>query len=162
MLGVYKVSVGGVTPTAQPVTLAFVNPGASRSLEFLRAWAGQSVNATSAQQRVQLNTQVSVFPTLTSATPTPLTLSDAASVITGGTAGAAGTAGTNASAEGAGTKTSLYDDTFNVLNGWLWVPTPVDTHILNASAASGYGLHFPVTPSPAGAWSWGLTYRQLG
>jgi hypothetical protein len=162
MLGQYSVSVGGVTPTAAAVTLAFVNPGTSRSLEFLRAWAGQSVNATSAQQRVQLNTQVTAFPTLTSTAPVPHTLSDAASVITGGTAGAAGTSGTNASAEGGGAKTIIYNDTFNVLNGWLWVPTPRDTIILNASAASGFGLHFPATPSPAGAWSWGVTFSQLG
>jgi hypothetical protein len=162
MLGHYSVSAAGVTPTAQPVTLAFVNPGTSRSLEFLRAWAGQSVNATSAQQRIQLNTQVTAFPTLTATTPTPLSLSDAASVITGGTAGAAGTSGTNATVEGAGAKTVLYPDSFNVLNGWLWVPTPRDTYILNASAASGFGLHMPVTPAPAGAWSWGVTFAQLG
>lgn len=158
----YSVSVGGITPTAAACTLAFVNPGASRSLAFLRAWAGQSVNATSAQQRIQLNTQVTAFPTLTSTAPVPHTLSDPASVITGGTAGAAGTSGTNASAEGAGSKTVIYHDTFNVLNGWLWVPTPKDVIVLNASAASGFGLHVPVAVSPAGAWSWGVCYEQLG
>jgi hypothetical protein len=158
----YSVSAAGVTPTAAACTLAFVNPGASRSLQFLRAWAGQSVNATSAQQRIQLNTQVTAFPTLTAATPVPHTLSDPASVITGGTAGAAGTAGTNASAEGAGAKTVIYPDAFNVLNGWLWIPTPKDVIVLNASAASGFGMHVPVAVSPAGAWSWGVTYEELG
>jgi len=158
----YSVVGNGVTPTAAACTLAFINPGASRSLAFLRAWAGQAVNATSAQQRIQLNTQVTAFPTLTTFTPLPTTLSDPASVITGGTAGAAGTAGINATAEGAGGKTVIYPDAFNVLNGWLWIPTPKDVIVLNASAAQGFGLHVPVAVSPAGAWSWGVTFEQLG
>lgn len=158
----YSVGVGGVTPTAAAVTLTFINPGVSRSLAFLRAWAGQSLNATSAQQRVQLNTQVTAFPTLTGATPVAHTLSDPVSVIVSGTAGAAGTSGTNASAEGAGSKTIIYHDVFNVLNGFLWVPTPKDVIVLNASAASGFGLHFPTAPVAAGAHSWGVTFEQLG
>jgi hypothetical protein len=159
---VYSVIGDGVTPTAAPVTLAFVNPGVSRSLAFLRAWAGQAVNATSAQNRIQLNSQITAFPTLTGATPRQTQLSDPVSVIVSGTAGAAGTSGINASAEGAGTKTILYPDAFNTLNGWLWVPTPKDVYVFNASAAAGMGLHMPVTPTPAGAWSWGLTFEQLG
>jgi len=158
----YSVAASNITPTAAACTLVFVNPGTSRSLAFLRAWAGQAANATSAQQRVQLNTQVTAFPTLTSTAPVPHTLSDPTSVITGGTAGAAGTSGTNASAEGAGTKTVIYPDAFNVLNGWLWVPTPKDVIVLNASAASGFGLHFPVAASPATAWQFGVTFEQLG
>jgi hypothetical protein len=157
----YSVSVGGITPTPAACTLVFVNPGATRSLAFLKAWAGQSVNANSAQQRIQLNTQVTAFPTLTSTAPVPHTLSDPASVITGGTAGAAGTSGTNATVEG-GTKTSIVNDTFNVLNGFLWQPTPKDIIVLNASAASGFGLHVPVAITPAGAWSWGVTFEQQG
>src|SRR2546428_6476506 len=117
----YVVSAGGVTLANQAVTLVFINPGTGQSLEMLRCWASQSANATSAQQRVQTNTQVTAFPTLTSTTPGKLKLSDPASVITGATNGAAGTCGTNASAEGAGTKTVLHNDAFNVLNGHLWV-----------------------------------------
>ena len=158
----YSVIGDGVTPTAAAVTLAFVNPGASRSLAFIRAWAGQAVNPTSAQNRIQLSTQVTAFPTLTTLTPRPHTISDPASVITGGTAGAAGTSGINASAEGGGARTVIYPDAFNVLNGWLWVPNPKDVIVLNASAASGLGLYAPVALTPAGAWSWGVTFEQLG
>lgn len=158
----YSVSAGAATPAAQAVTLVFVNPGVSRSLAFIRAWIGQSVNATSAQQRVQLNTQVTAFPTLTSTAPVPHTLSDPASVIAGGTAGAAGTSGTNASAEGAGGKTVIVHDAYNVLNGYLWIPTPKDVIVLNASAASGFGLHVPVAITPSGATSFGVTFEQLG
>src|SRR5258708_38175498 len=107
--------------TAQTVlgatTLIFVNPSAApnMNLEFLRWWVGQFANAPSAQQVIQLETQVTAFPTLVSATPAKLKPADPnPSVIAGGTAGAAGTAGINASAEGAGAKTAVWTDAFNV------------------------------------------------
>lgn len=158
----YIVPATNITLANQAVTLAFVNPGVTASLEFTRAWAGQSGSATSAQQRVQLSTQVTAFPTLVSQAPVKTKELDAASVITGGTAGAAGTSGINASAEGAGAKTVRYPDAFNVLNGWLWVPTPVETIILNASAAAGFGLHFPAAPSSLTGWNAGVEFRELG
>lgn len=157
----YIVSAANVTLANQPVTAVFVNPGTTASLEFMRAWLSQAANATSAQQRVQLNTQVTAFPTLTSATPAKCKLSDPASAITGGTAGAAGTAGVNASAEGAGAKTVLIPDAFNVLNGWLWVPTPPEVITMNASAASGLGLHLPAAPGTVTNWNAGMTYREI-
>jgi len=158
----YTVTGAALTLANQAVTLVFVNPGTTCSLEFLRAWASQAANATSAQQRVQLNTQVTAFPTLTSATPGKTKLLDPVSAITGGTAGAAGTSGINASAEGAGTKTVVFPDAFNVLNGWLWVPTPKETFVMNASAASGFGLHFPAAPTTLTSWNAGCVYAEMG
>ena len=145
-------------------TLIFVNPAAAPSvnLEFLRYWVGQSANATSAQQRIQLETQVTAFPTLTAATPVKLKPSDPnASVIAGGTAGAAGTAGINASAEGAGAKTVVWEDAFNVLNGWLHVPTPPETRVMPAGSASGLGLFFPVAPATLTNWAFGTVFREI-
>ena len=157
----YNITDGGIT-IAGASTLVFINPGTTQSIEILRCWVGQSANATSAQQRVQLVTQVTAFPTLTSTTPAKLKLIDPVSVIVGGTAGAAGTSGTDASAEGAGAKTVLLEDAFNVLNGWLWVPTPNETIIVNASAASGFGLFLPVAPSTLTDWAFGVTFKELG
>lgn len=157
----YIVGGGGLTLANQAVTGAFINPSATIGLEILRAWLGQTGTATSAQQRVQHNTQVTAFPTLVSATPAKVVLSDAASAITGGIAGAAGTAGINASAEGAGAKTVLIHDTFNNLNGYLWVPTPREVLRLNAGAASGYGLHLPVAPGSLTNWQVGVTFGEL-
>jgi hypothetical protein len=145
-------------------TLIFVNPAAAPSvnLEFLRFWVGQSANATSAQQRIQLETQVTAFPTLTAATPVKLKPSDPnASVIAGGTAGAASTAGINASAEGAGAKTVVWEDAFNVLNGWLHVPTPPETRVMPAGSASGLGLFFPVAPATLTNWAFGTVFREI-
>lgn len=151
-------TVGGTT------TLIFVNPAAAPNpnLEFLRFWVGQSANATSAQQRINLETQVTSFPTLTASTPVKLKPSDPnASIITGNTSGAAGQAGINASVEGGGTKTTVWADTFNVLNGWLHVPTPAETRVMPAGFASGLGLFFPVAPATLTNWASGLVYREV-
>ena len=158
----YAVSGEGIT-VAGATTLVFINPAAAPqiNLEILRCWVGQSANATSAQQRIQLETQVTAFPTLTSATPDKLKRASAVSVITGGTAGAAGTAGINASAEGAGGKTPIFGDAFNVLNGWLYVPTPRETIVMPASSTSGFGLFFPVAPATLTNWTFGVAYAEV-
>jgi hypothetical protein len=158
--GTYAVGMAALTLANQAVTLVFLNPGTTASIEILRAWASQAANATSNQQRVQLNTQVTSFPTLVSATPTVSSVIDQASKITGGTAGAAGTCGVNASAEGAGAKTVETADSFNVLNGWLWVPTPPETLLMSAGGLSGFGLHFPAAPVALTVWSAGISYRE--
>src|ERR1051326_5027468 len=104
----FGISAGNIS-VAGATTLLFVNPPAAPNfaLEFLRFWVSwQGGTATSAQQRIELINKASVFPTLTSATPTKLKPADPnVSIITGGTAGAIGTAGINASVEGAGTAT---------------------------------------------------------
>ncbi len=159
----FCVSVGNITLTSSP-TAIFLNPKAAPSLniETLRWWVGFSNTATSAQQRIQINTQVTAFPTLTAATPASLKRGDPnASILVGSTSGAAGTAGVNASGEGAGTQTQILDDVFNVLNGWLMVPTPPETIILPAGSTSGIGMKFPTTPSVPSAWSFGCNYREV-
>lgn len=158
----FVVSGGNIT-IAGATTLIFVNPPAAPNvnLEFLRHWIGQAANATSAQQRVQLETQVTAFPTLTSATPAKLKRADAVSVITGGTAGAAGTSGINASAEGAGGKTAIFEDTFNVLNGFLHVPTPAETIVMPAGSTSGLGLFLPAAPASLTGWAFGSVFREV-
>ena len=159
----FSISAGGIT-VAGATTLIFVNPAGAPNpnIEFLRFWVGQSANATSAQQRIQLETQVTAFPTLTSAAPTKLKPADPnASIITGGTAGAAGTSGINASVEGAGTKTAVWDDAFNVLNGWLHVPTPPETRVMPAGFASGLGLFFPASPATTTNWAFGAVIREV-
>ena len=158
--GTYVVPMTNVSVANQAVTLVFVNPGVDATLEFLRAWVSQAANATSAQQRVQINSQVTAFPTLTSQDPEKTTELDGVSTIVGGVAGAAGTSGINASAEGAGAKTVLMPDAFNVLNGWLWVATPGETILHSASLASGIGLHFPAAPGTLTNWNAGLVFAE--
>lgn len=162
----YIIPATNVTVANQAVSAVFVQaPSAAPivALEMLRAFASQSANATSAQQRIQLSRQVSTFPTLTSQAPVQLKGSDPASKITGATSGAAGTSGINASSEGAGGKTIIYGDAFNVLNGWLWVPTPYETMIESAQAtAEGFGLVLPAAPATLTNWNFGLVFREVG
>jgi hypothetical protein len=159
----FNVSTGGATVTGS-TTLVFVNPKAAANfnIEFLRWWVGQTANATSAQQRIQINSQVTSFPTLTAATPASLKRADPnASVIVGSTNGFAGTAGVNSSNDNAGAQTQISDDAFNVLNGWLSVPTPPETIVAPAGSSSGIGMKFPVAPSTLTNWAMGSVFREV-
>jgi hypothetical protein len=158
--GVYTVSGKAQTVVAAP-QLVFVNVGTTVSLQFLRAWVSQNANATSAQQGVKTLTKASVFPTLVSATPNPTSPVDQASKIVGGTAGAAGTSGINSSVNGAGAELDIYPDNFNVLNGWLWVPTPADLVVLSAAGTQGFGTQFVATPGTLTGWTFGVEYAEV-
>jgi hypothetical protein len=130
-------------------------------LNITRMWASQQGTAVSAQQRIQAVTQVTAFPTLTSATPRHLKRSDTvASLITGGTSGSTGTCGINASAEGGGTKTVMFGDNFNDLNGYLWVATPPEVIELTAGDASGFGLFLPAAAASLTNWACGINYGE--
>lgn len=157
----YSVGGGGLTLANQAVTLVFINPSATIGLDIKRCWCGQTGTATSAQQRVQTNTQVTAFPTLVSATPSKINFSDPTSGITGGTAGAAGTSGINASAEGGGAKSNIISDTFNNLNGYLWVPTPDEVIRVGAGQSSGFGFHLPVAPGSLTNWQCGVNFSEV-
>jgi hypothetical protein len=159
----YSVGGDGLTLVNAVVTLVFVNPAAAPNvnLEFMRFWASQQGSATSAQQRIEVETQVTAFPTLVSATPRKLKFADSNSVIAGGTAGAAGTCGINASAEGAGGKTVMFGDNFNVLNGFLWVATPRETVVMPAGSASGIGLYLPAAAATLSNWAAGANYGEV-
>lgn len=159
----YSFGSDGLTLANQAVTLAFLNPAAAPNVSYdiLRLTCSQSGTATSAQQRVQVVTQVTAFPTLVSVTPRHLKLADTvASIVTGATSGAAGTVGVNASAEGGGAKTVLFADNFNVLNGYLWVPTPNEVINVPASFASGLGLFLPAAPASLTNWSVAVNYGE--
>ena len=112
-------------------------------------------------QRIQLVRQASAYPTLVSATPLALNESDGSGSITGGTAGAAGTAGITASAEGAGAKTVLFEDAFNVLTGYLYVPVPEERIVLAAGSTSGFGVYFPAAPSSTSGWNVKVVWREV-
>jgi hypothetical protein len=158
----YVISAGGITLANQAVTLASLMPSATIGFEILRAWVAQSANNTSAQQRVQLVTQVTAFPTVVTATPAKTKFTDPSSGIAGiGGAIAAGKCGINASAEGAGAKTVIWEDAFNVLNGWLWVPNPEEKIVLPPGIASCFSLFFPVASATLTNWAFGIVFREL-
>ena len=157
-------TVAGATTLISLVAASAPNP----QIEFLRWWCGQAANATSAQQHIQIVTQLSSWPTVTGQVPKKLKPSDPnASVIATFVSNAQGNCGINATAEGAGTKSIVIDDSFNVLNGFLHVPTPAETLVLPAApaVATGTGLagqmFFPSAPGTLTGWSWGTIYREV-
>lgn len=162
----YTVAGKNLTIIAGPVTLVFINPSASVGIRLLRAWVGQRGSPASQNLGIQLSTQVTAFPTLVGATPASHHIGPGTppiSAIVSGTAGAAGTSGVNASAEGAGAKTVILPDSFNVLNGWLYVPTPVDEPIeLAAGVSSGLGLVLDGTALTLTGFSFGITFAEIG
>lgn len=159
----YQISVAGITVVNAASTLIYIRPHTTLptpGIEIRRMWIGQSANATSSQQRVRVERQTGTAPVLVSATPTKIKQTDPASVITGATTGAVGTCGTAATTE-AGTKAPIFDDAFNVLNGWLWMPTPSETIIIPAGG-DAIGLFFPVAPTTLTNWAFGMTFAELG
>lgn len=128
-------------------------------LRILRAWCGQGASETSEQLGVQIVQQAAAFGTFTAATPSPHVLGGAASGITGGTTQAAATAGVDASANAAGTKTVLIPDSFNNLNGWLWVPTPEERILVPPDVC--ITLAIVGTPTALGNWTAGMTFEEL-
>lgn len=161
MRGTYEVVGSNITVAAAAVTIVFINPAATCGIRILRVSISQAGVTASAMQRVDFITKVTAFPTLTGATPKKSTLADQVSVIVSGTAGAAGTAGINASAQGAGAETIIHSDTFNVLSGFLWTPTPNEVIELNAGASSGFGVQFPVAAGTATGWNFGCVYAEM-
>jgi len=138
------------------------------NIEFLRFWISQNANATSAQQRVNLRTQISSWPTVAAFTPRSLKQQDkTASIIAGFVSNALAGAGINATVEGAGTTNIIHEDAFNVLNGWLHVPTPPESIVMPANAAvtsasaMGLEMQFPSTPATLTGWAWGCIFREV-
>lgn len=166
----FVVSTGGVTlgTTVGTVTLVYLRASGApnMNIEVLRWWVGQAANATSAQQRVQVGFRGSGFPTLGAFTPVTLKMQDPnASILIGSTVGSTvGIAGVNASAEtttGTATYGGGQDDAFNVLNGYLKVPTPPETFINPAGHGSGFAMVFPVQPATGTTWSFGCAFREV-
>jgi len=159
----YTVGGANITVANQAVTLVAIMPVAGTAIEILRAWVSQHANATSAQQRILLGTKGTAYQTVVTATPRLTKTGDPASGIVGvGGSIAAGKCGINASAEGAGTLTDIINDAFNVLNGWLWIPTPRETIIITGASALAFTMQFPAAPTTLTGWNFGVTYAELG
>jgi hypothetical protein len=156
---------GGVTLAAHaPLALLQIMPAAApaANIAIYRVWCGQAANATSAQQQIEHCTQVAAFATTAvSVTPVALKMVDPASGIAGATTIAAGKCGFNIGTEGAGTKTTKFNDSFNVLNGYLWVPTQAEIQVYPASSLSAYTVQVPTQPGSLTLWTFGLNFAEV-
>lgn len=159
----YIVSASEITITGSN-TLVIINPPTGRAIQMIRAWASQRGSVTSEQLGIGWGTKATAFGTYTSATPKLQNPSDPASKIAGGTAGAAGTAGTNASAEGAGTYSEIFSDSFNNLIGWSWLPslTAGEAPIFSSADSLAFAMKLRNTPTSLTNWSFGAAFREIG
>ena len=152
-----QVTVVGAT------TLALIHTTASGDgsrIALCRAWVSQSGTPTNYQETVEIDHYASgTMPTVVAHTPKPLIMDLPAAGIVGGTSGAAGTAGINASAEGTGTRTVLWAEGFNTLNGWLWLPT--QDQYIGVPPDTTVGLKFTSTPTALTEWTVGLVYIEI-
>lgn len=150
--GVYSVFMNAVSVSGA-ITLVQLKP-VTVSAVLLRAWCSQSGSITSAMQRIAILIK-SAAATVTSATPSPLFGSEQAAKSVGSTSGT----GTNASVEGTD-GTVLIPDAFNVLNGWLWVPTPEERITIPAGVI--IALKFPAAPGAALTVTAGFDFAEIG
>lgn len=141
------------------ITAATAITSRAHTIRLLRAWCSQGATETSEQLGIQIVQQVSAFGTFTSTTPSPHMIGGNASGIAGGTAQAAATSGTDSSANAAGTKTVLIADSFNNLNGWLWVPTPEER--IYVTAGLTVTLAMVGTATALGNWTAGITFEEM-
>ncbi len=158
----YTVGGANITVVNAVCTLVGIMPAAGQTIEILRCWVSQHANATSAQQRIVLGTKVTAFQTVVSVEPQKTKISDPISLVVGATTIAAGKCGINASAEGAGAITTVIADAFNVLNGFLWIPTPRETLTITGTSAAAFVLYFPAAPTTLTGWNFGVTFAELG
>lgn len=160
----YIVQGENLTLANQAVTLVHINPPAGRAIEIVRAWCSQSSSTTSLMQRIQLGFKASVHPTLVGTTPEKTKPSDPISYITSGTAGAQGNAGVNASVEGAGTFTTKVADSFNILQGYLWLPSSAlgETFILSGADSLAFAMRLPAAAITLSGWNFGVAFREIG
>ena len=149
--GVYTVTFTGSVSAA--ITLIQLKAGATVPLEILRANVAQHNSTTSAMQPVIL-VRKSAAATVTSFTPVKTDENDGAASAAGGTSAT----GVNASAEGTDTDV-VFNDAFNVLNGWLYLPVPEER--IKVLGAGIIGLKFADAPSTALSVRATVTFREL-
>lgn len=126
----YTINMNAVAVTGA-ITLLQYKAGSSNTAKILRVQVTQSNQTSSAQQTVAI-LRKSGAATVTSYTPRLIDPGDSAA---GGAGSTTGT-GTNASGEGTNGDILLEQD-FNVLNGWLYLPTPEERIIIAPSGIVG-------------------------
>jgi hypothetical protein len=141
------------------ITAATAITSRAHTIRILRAWCSQGATETSEQLGIQIVQQATAFGTFSGATPSPHMIGGNVSGIVSGTTQAAGTAGTDSSANAAGAKTVIIADSFNNLNGWLWVPTPEERIIVSAGLV--ITLAMVGTATTLTNWTAGMTFEEL-
>lgn len=147
--GTYTVH-GDAQAVSTAITILEVTAPSVSCLQLIRAWVGQSSSTSSAMARIQiLRKSATITGTASPPTPRPLEIGMPASGVT-----------VKWIATGEGTDGVLLDEeTFNILNGWLWLPVPEERIWVPPSGI--IALKFPAAPTSAN-WTFGMTFREIG
>ncbi len=163
MLNVYTVAMDNQTVIADSelITIRAATAWASRGslLEILRFSVSQRGTSTGQQLGIRWGQKASAFGTFTSATPTNHAIGGVASAIAGSTTNAAASCGVDSSSNGAGTFTAAGVDSFNNLNGFIWVATPEERIWVGPDLT--FLLQLQGTPTTLTGWNAYLTFREL-
>ncbi len=130
---IYVATMSAVAQTAAK-TLIQIAAASGNPLELLRCTITQD-NGDASEQTRALIRRKSAAATVTSFTPILLDPDGIAAKAVGGTA----LTGTNASAEGTPTDI-IVDEGFNILSGFIWVPTPEERIRVNGGGFIGLEL----------------------
>ena len=142
-----------VTQTARfavssSITLLQIVASASAGLEIVRAWASQDSSTSSVQNHIAILRKTG-SATVTACVVTPLSPADAAALATAG-----------GSATGEGTDgLTLIQDSFNILNGWLYLPVPEER--IYVPPGSTIALKFMATPATSASFVAGFVFREI-
>lgn len=121
MVYTLRTPAGGVT-ISTAITILQLKAGAAAKVELLRASLTQRGSVTSVQEAVQLLRKTAAATVTAGVAGTTYLKNDPASP-TGTLSLGTSASGYTGSAEGTDGDI-LKDEGFNVLNGWLWLPTP--------------------------------------
>lgn len=143
----YKITNTATHATA--ITILQARAHATRPLVVIRAWC-ESAGTATAIATIQLARQTTAG-TMTTLSPGPLPMRP--NVPTAGM-----TAGHTATVEPTTTDV-LVHESFNVVNGWLWLPTPDEQIVI--PAAGFLGMKFSIAPATQ-TWTYGMTVVEIG
>lgn len=143
----YKITNTATHSTA--ITILQARAHATRPLVVVRAWL-ESAAVTTAIATIQLLKQTTAG-TMTTLSPGPLPIRP--NVPTAGM-----TAGHTATAEPTASDVYIHES-FNVVNGWLYLPTPDEQIVI--PAAGFLGMKFSVAPASQ-TWVYGMVLAEIG
>ena len=147
--GIYTAH-GDAQTISTAITILEITAASTNVLELRKAWVQQSSVTTSAQARIRILRKSGTI-TGTASPPSAIPIDAAASsgVTIKWIATAEGTDGN-----------VIYEENFNILNGFVWVPTHSLTRVF-VPPSGIIALKFPAAPTSA-SYTFGMEWDELG
>lgn len=145
----YTITQRNVASGTAVVTLIELTNASTKVLLVTRAWVEQRSTVTSTQQDVQLVRKSGAGTNVTAPTVEQDSIGDAAIGAT--VRGMCTTEGTISA--------TPYSDAFNLINGWIWTPTPQE--YIEIAPSGIFGMRYATAPA-SHTYSAGLHVLELG